>query len=335
MKQERLSEAIPQLLFALVRVSRAVLCVGACITSPPHRDYQINLVWILYGHCRCSGRVHCCLSILKVKDMKKIIALSLSALALTACTRIETGTVGLRVNMSNVVEPTELQPGSWNQTMFGSVLEFPVRSIQVSKDNMTPQTADNSTLKDFDVAMVYDINPTSVSDIWVNQSRAFHTYDHGEWYLMHNYMLQLLNSASVKAVRKYKALEVADNRQNIENAIKDSVDQMLSDEKLDKTIVVSQIRVANATPADDIVASANAAVKATNDLKTKQVEVDIAKQEALRIQTLNSNSQAIPYMNAMAQMEIAKAVREGKVQTIVIPSDFKGMLNVGNNVRLQ
>lgn len=267
--------------------------------------------------------------------MKKIIALSLSALALTACTRIETGTVGLRVNMSNVVEPTELQPGSWNQTMFGSVLEFPVRSIQVSKDNMTPQTADNSTLKDFDVAMVYDINPTSVSDIWVNQSRAFHTYDHGEWYLMHNYMLQLLNSASVKAVRKYKALEVADNRQNIENAIKDSVDQMLSDEKLDKTIVVSQIRVANATPADDIVASANAAVKATNDLKTKQVEVDIAKQEALRIQTLNSNSQAIPYMNAMAQMEIAKAVREGKVQTIVIPSDFKGMLNVGNNVRLQ
>lgn len=261
--------------------------------------------------------------------MKKTLALALAALSLTACTRIETGTVGLRVNMSNVVEPNELQPGSWNQTMFGSVLEFPVRSIQVAKENLTPQTADNSTLKDFDVAMVYDINPTSVSDIWVNQSRAFHSYEKGEWYLMHNYMLQLLNSASVKSVRKYKALDVADNRQNIENDIKASVDKMLSDEGLDKAVVVSQIRVANATPSDDIVASANAAVKATNDLKTKQVEVDIAKQEAIRIQTLNSNSQAIPYMNAMAQMEIAKAVREGKVQTIVVPSDFKGMLNVG------
>lgn len=261
--------------------------------------------------------------------MKKIIAVSLAALSLVACTRIETGTVGLRVNMSNVVEPQELQPGSWNQTMFGSVLEFPVRSIQVSKDNMSPQTADNSTLKDFDVAMVYDINPTSVSDIWINQSRAFHSYEKDEWYLMHNYMLQLLNSASVKAVRKYKALEVADNRQNIEIAIKEIVDQMLADEKLDKSIVVSQVRVANAVPADDIVASANAAVKATNDLKTKQVEVDIAKQEAVRIQTLNSNSQAIPYMNAMAQMEIAKAVREGKVQTILLPVDFKGMVSVG------
>ena len=265
--------------------------------------------------------------------MKKNIALTLVAAALlaTGCTRIETGTVGLRVNMSNVVEQQELQPGSWNQTLVGSVLEFPVRSIQVAWNNLTPQTADNSTLKDFDVAMVYDVNPTAVSDIWINQSRSFHSYDdkHAEWYLMHNYMTQLLNSASVKAVRKYNALSVADNRANIENDIKQIVDVMLKEENLDKALTVSQVRVANATPADDIVASANAAVKAQSDLKTKQVEVEIAKQEAIRIQTLNSNSQAIPYMNAMSQMEIAKAVREGKVHTIVVPADFKGMLNVG------
>ena len=265
--------------------------------------------------------------------MKKNIALTLVAAALlaTGCTRIETGTVGLRVDMSKQVQQQELQPGSWNQTVIGEVLVFPVRSIQVAWNNLTPQTADNSTLKDFDVAMVYDINPTSVSDIWTNQSRSFHTYDtkHSDWYLMHNYMSQLLNSATVKAVRKYNALSVADNRQNIEVDVKSFVDQMLKEENLDKAITVSQVRVANATPADDIVASANAAVRAQSDLKTKQVEVEIAKQEAQRIQTLNSNSQAIPYMQAMANMEIAKAVREGKVHTIVVPADFKGMLNVG------
>lgn len=265
--------------------------------------------------------------------MKKNIALTLVAAAIlaTGCTRIETGTVGLRVDMSKQVQQQELQPGSWNQTLVGEVLEFPVRSIQVAWNNLTPQTADNSTLKDFDVAMVYDINPTSVSDIWVNQSRSFHSYDskHSEWYLMYNYMTQLLNSASVKAVRKYNALSVADNRSNIEADVKAIVDGMLKEENLDKAITVSQVRVANATPADDIVASANAAVRAQSDLKTKQVEVEIATQEAKRIQTLNSNSQAIPYMNAMANMEIAKAVREGKVHTIVVPADFKGMLNVG------
>lgn len=265
--------------------------------------------------------------------MKKNIALAVIAATLlaTGCTRIETGTVGLRVDMSKQVGQQELQPGSWNQTVVGDVLVFPVRSIQVAWNNLTPQTADNSTLKDFDVAMVYDINPTSVSDIWTNQSRSFHTYDdkHHDWFLMHNYMSQLLNSATVKAVRKYNALSVADNRSNIEVDVKTFVDQMLKEEHLDKAITVSQVRVANATPADDIVASANAAVRAQSDLKTKQVEVEIATQEAKRIQTLNANSQAIPYMNAMSTLEIAKAVREGKVHTIVIPADFKGMLNVG------
>lgn len=259
--------------------------------------------------------------------MKKLLLAVAVASTLGACTRIETGTVGLRVNMNKQIEGTELQPGSWNQTILGDVLEFQVRSIQVAWNNLTPQTADNSTLKDFDVAMIYEINPVAVSELWINQSRSFHGYKNGEYYLMFNYMTQLLNSATAKAVRKYKALEVADNRQNIENDIRSSVDLMLKEEKLDKALTVSQVRVANAVPADDIVNSANAAVKATNDLKTKQVEVQIAQQEAIRIQTLNSNSQAIPYMNAMANMEIAKAVREGKVNTIVIPSDFKGMLS--------
>ena len=123
-------------------------------------------------------------------------------------------------------------------------------------------------------------------------------------------------------------MEVADNRENIEKAIHDIMVNMLTEEKLEKALTISQVRVTSATPADDIVASANNAVRAQNDLKTKQVEVQIAQQEAIRIQTLNSNSQAIPYMNAMAQMEIAKAIREGKVHTIVVPQDFKGIVNV-------
>lgn len=258
-----------------------------------------------------------------------LTAIAIAVLATTGCTRIETGTVGLRVNMSRQVEQTELQPGSWNQTIIGNVLEFPVRSIQVAWENLTPQTMDNSTLKDFDVAMVYDINPAAVSEIWVNQSRSFHNYEHGEWYLMFNYMKQLLNSASVKAVRKYNALNVADNRGNIETDVKNTVDTMLKEEGLDRAITVSQVRVANATPADDIVAAANAAVRAQSELKTKQVEVEIAKQEAVRIQTLNSNAQAIPYMNAMANATIAKAVAEGKVHSIVVPYNFDGIINVG------
>jgi Flp pilus assembly protein TadG len=262
--------------------------------------------------------------------MKRIFILAtiLFGMFLTGCTRIETGTVGLRVDMSRQIQGNELQPGTWNQTLIGSVLEFQVRSIPTGWENLTPQTADNSTLKDFDVNIVYEINPSSVSELWTTQSRSFHTYEHGDYMLMRNYMSQVLSSAAAKAVRKYKALEVADNRENIEKSIHDIMVNMLTEEKLEKALTISQVRVTSATPADDIVASANNAVRAQNDLKTKQVEVQIAQQEAIRIQTLNSNSQAIPYMNAMAQMEIAKAIREGKVHTIVVPQDFKGIVNV-------
>ena len=264
-----------------------------------------------------------------MKNFFKFFILVVALFGLQACTRIESGTVGLRVDMSRQIQGTELQPGSWNQTLVGSVLEFQVRSIQVGWENLTPQTADNSTLKDFDVGLIYEVNPASVSELWTNQSRSFHDYEHGDYLLMRRYMTSALSSASAKAVRGYKALEVADNRTKIEADIRTIVHAMLKEENLDKAITVSQVRVTQAVPADDIVASANNAVKAQNDLKTKQVEVEIAKQEAIRIQTLNSNSQAIPYMNAMAQMEIAKAVREGKVHTIVIPQDFKGMVNLG------
>ena len=261
--------------------------------------------------------------------MKRIFVMLMvvAGALLTGCTRIESGTVGLRVDMSRQIQGVELQPGSWNQTLIGSVLEFQVRSIPTGWENLRPQTADNSTLKDFDINIIYEVNPSSVSELWTNQSRSFHTYEHGDYMLMKNYMSQALSSASAKAVRKYKALEVADRRGDIEKDVHDILSDMLKEEKLEKAITVSQVRVTNATPADDIVASANAAVRAQNDLKTKQIEVQIAQQEAIRIQTLNSNSQAIPYMNAMANMEIAKAIREGKVNTIVIPSDFKGMIS--------
>lgn len=258
------------------------------------------------------------------------LALIIAALSSTiACTRIESGEVGVRVDMSKQIQGNELQPGTWNQTIIGDVITFQVRGMQVAWNNLTPQTKDNSTLKDFDVAMIYEVNPSAVAELWTKQSRSFHVYDKGDYYLMFNYMTQLLNSASTKAVRKYNALEVADNRQNIENDTRDIVIDMLKSDKLDSSITITQVRVANTTPANDIVNSANAAVKAANDLKTKQVEVEIARQEAERVRLLNANSQAIPYLQATAQMEIAKAVREGKVHTIVIPNDFKGIVNVG------
>lgn len=265
-----------------------------------------------------------------MKFIKGVILAVAVALASVGCTRIETGEVGVRVNASKQIEGSELPPGSWNQTLVGSVLTFPTKDISVTLDNKTPMTADNSALADFDITVVYGLNPTSVAELYSTKSRSFHSEHKGDIYLMHSYMSTLVNNAAYKVVRAYKSLEVADNRAKIEEQIRDTVHEQLKTEKLDNAVSLTVVQVRNILPNAEILQSATNYVRAQNELKIKQTEVDIAKKESERMAALSSNSgQSIAYMQAQAQMKIAEGIAAGHVQTIVVPMDFKGMVSVG------
>ena len=147
---------------------------------------------------------------------------------------------------------------------------------------------------------------------------------------MYNYMVQLANNAAYKAIRKYSALTIADNRQNIEQDIRAIVNEQLKADNLDTALSVTTVQVRNILPAADILESANKFVKAQNELKIKSTEVEIAKKESERMAALSSNAgQSIAYMQAQAQQQIAYGIREGKVNTIIVPMDFKGIVSVG------
>jgi regulator of protease activity HflC (stomatin/prohibitin superfamily) len=264
-----------------------------------------------------------------MKFMKSVILAVAVAIASVGCTRIETGEVGVRVNASKQIEGSELPAGTWNQTMIGSVLTFPVKDITVTLENKTPMTADNSPLADFDITVVYGLNPTSVAEIYSTKSRSFHAEEKGDIYLMYSYMGTLVNNAAYKVVRNYKSLEVADNRAKIEEQIRDVVTEQLKAEKLDNSVTLTVVQVRNILPNAEILRSATEYVRAQNDLRIKETEVQIAKKESERMAALSSNSgQSIAYMQAQAQMKIAEGIAAGKVNTIVVPMDFKGMINV-------
>jgi len=265
-----------------------------------------------------------------MKFIKGLILAVVVALASTGCTRIETGEVGVRVNASKQIEGSELREGSWNQTLVGSVLTFPVRDITINLDNKTPMTADNSALADFDMTVVYGLNPTAVAELYSTKSRSFHAEQKGDIYLMYSYIGTLVNNAAYKVIRNYKSLEVADNRAKIEEQIRDTVHEQLKAEKLDGSVSLTVVQVRNILPNAEILQSATNYVRAQNELKIKQTEVDIAKKESERMAALSSNSgQSIAYMQAQAQMKIAEGIAAGRVHTIVVPMDFKGMVNVG------
>jgi regulator of protease activity HflC (stomatin/prohibitin superfamily) len=261
--------------------------------------------------------------------MKRIFTLSILAAAVlaTGCTRIETGEVGVRVGFDKQVQSGELLPGSFNQTLIGDVLTFPIKDVNVVLENMTPVAKDNSTMKDLDAVVVYNINPQNVAELYSTKNKSFHADFKGDTYVMYNYIVQNARNAIYKAARKYEALDMADNRTDMENYIKDEIIRNLAEEKLDGSIMISQVMIRNVQPADSVVESANALVRSKNELKQKEVEVKTAEAESRRMAALANNSgSSIAFMQAQAMLNISEGIKNGKVQTIVVPSNFNALM---------
>lgn len=261
--------------------------------------------------------------------MKKSVLtmLILASFGMIACERITTGEVGVRVGFDKQIKPGELLPGSFNQTLIGEVITFPVKDVNVVLENMTPVARDNSTMKDVDAVVVYNINSQQVAELYSTKNRAFHAIGKEDTYLMYNYIVQNARNAIYKAARKYDALDMADNRSEMENFIKEEIIRNLSEEKLDGSITISQVLIRNVVPADSVTASANDLVRAKNELKQKEVEVKTAEAEARRMQALsNQSASSIAYMNAQAALNISEGIKNGKVQTIVVPANFNALM---------
>ena len=262
-----------------------------------------------------------------MKSFMKIGALIVVVALATGCTRIETGEVGVRVGFDKQVKPGELMPGSFNQVLIGDVLTFPIKDVNVVLENMTPVAKDNSTMKDLDAVVVYNVNPTQVSELYATKNRSFHADFKGDTYVMYNYIVQNARNAIYKAARKYEALDMADNRTDMENYIKDEIQRNLAEEKLDGSITISQVMIRNVLPSDTVVESANALVRSKNELKQKEVEVKTAEAESRRMAALANNSgSSIAFMQAQAMLNISEGIKNGKVQTIVVPSNFNALM---------
>jgi regulator of protease activity HflC (stomatin/prohibitin superfamily) len=231
------------------------------------------------------------------------------------------------VGFDKQVQSGELMPGSFNQVLIGDVLTFPVKDVNVVLENMTPVAKDNSTMKDLDAVVVYNINPQQVSELYSTKNRAFHAEAKGDVYLMYNYIVQNTRNAIYKAARKHEALDMADNREAMETFIREEIQKNLAEEKLDGSITISQVLIRNVLPADSVVESANALVRSKNELKQKEIEVKTAEAESRRMAALANNSgSSIAFMQAQAMLNISEGIKNGKVQTIVVPSNFNALM---------
>lgn len=262
--------------------------------------------------------------------MKKFFMAILVAasVALSGCAKITDGEIGVRVTNNGTIQSEELQTG-WHQDILGKILEFPIRELQVPLDNMQPLTSENAALADFDMSIIYNVNPNSVAELYKTKSKSLHYYnaETKDTFLMFNYLVNVSKNSAYKVVRQYKSLEVADNRVQIEQKILQNIQEQLKSEGLANAITLSAVQVRNVLPNAEILKSSTDLVKAENVLKTKQIEISIAKAESERMQALSTNSKAsIELMQAQAQQTIANAIAAGKVQTIIVPHNMTSLM---------
>ena len=221
----------------------------------------------------------------------------------------------------------ELLPGSWNQTVWGDVLQFPVRDVPLSIVDGHPLTSDRTPLADFDMTAAYSINPACVSDLWSKKSRTFHGVNsHNEYLLMQQFVQTTLNTAATKAISKHAALEISNKQAEIQTDIHDIVTAELKETGYGECLSVNSIQVRSLVPAADILQSAKNVVIKANELKAKEAEVAIAEAESRRMSAIAQSQANQRVMELETQRILALAVREGKVQTMILPSDFKGIV---------
>jgi len=107
-----------------------------------------------------------------MKTYQKLMAVAVLAVAATGCTRVQTGDVGVRIGWDKQIQQGELMPGSFNQTLIGDVLMFPVKNVNAIVEDLHPVAKDNSTMKDFDLVVVYKHQSTTGErNLWFHESR--------------------------------------------------------------------------------------------------------------------------------------------------------------------
>jgi regulator of protease activity HflC (stomatin/prohibitin superfamily) len=258
----------------------------------------------------------------------KLVLLAVIALTMgTACTRIESGHSGVRVNWNGTVEPTELGVG-YHQTIIGDVRKYVSNEITYNLDNLHPQTKDKTLLSDMDLTYNYEVNPSSIADLYVKfKGRDYHDEKTGENYPMALYVTNVVQTATTDVIAQYDALDANENRDAIRVQIKARIDKILEEEKINDVIKVKQVFIKNLSIDPKLLDSARAVITAQNDLKAKSYEVQTAAKEADRLKAVAGIGGAnLEVMKIQIQKDMVAALRENKNAIYVVPTNMTSLM---------
>ena len=212
--------------------------------------------------------------------MKKLL-IAAAAVAMTACTQIDTGNVGVEKTLGQVKHET--LPAGVYMTVFKSVLEVSAKELPLAFDDMKPQTSDKITLQDLDVDIYVQIDPNKAPDIltrWpgdVSSEKGDDGYRIGM-----NYVKRQAREAIYTAVSKRPSATVHAERTELAAEVVKLLQTDLDESAGKGWFFVRSANVRNLVTDQALEKAIVEAANRNFQIAAKQKEVELAKAEAER-----------------------------------------------------
>lgn len=268
--------------------------------------------------------------------MKKILILLSLALTMAGCTKINDGYVGIGIGRSNGEIPDQPILSGWTQTITKEVIEVSTRNI-ILNINANPTTKENGLMKSFDVRVNYGINPQTAPFIYKSEKASHTITEDGDIYLLGKYVDILARSAISDTISQYDAMQINQNRNEIEIKIKNSIIAKLKAAGKLKYLNINEVNVVTVEPPQFIIDSVQRIIKSENERQVKENELKIAKleQEKMEILAKQANEQYINLVEADAKKTSAEALKtaaeKGNLITYIVPNNFTSLGNMNHN----
>lgn len=256
--------------------------------------------------------------------LSKLIAIAAIGI-LTACTRVESGQVGVIRKFNGEFSKEPVNAGL-HLTIFDTIYPFSTREIAIQLDNLKPTTKNNSSiLSDLDFSVQYSVNPDKIPEIAIKYRNMSPT-SNGTILPAFDLVNVQARSVSADAVSKFDALEIGSKRNELEAIIKSNLQSDL-DKSDPNTFYINRVSISNLLPDDRIQKSLIGIAESENKKQTALTNLEIAKIEAeenkVRSMALDDKILAKEQLETLKEMS-----KSGNI--IVVPMDFKGMVNLPN-----
>ena len=245
---------------------------------------------------------------------------------------IETGNVGVERTFGRVNLEETQQGLNWKLPFITSVTEFSSKEIAIDFNDLTPKAGDNLSLKDLDVSVFYRAAPEGIAELAVKYAASAQRGQDGAWMPAYGLVLREARSAIYEQISRFDSLELHRQREALQSAIELDLRARLEEDDVgifEITRVV--VRALNTDPT--IEESIRAAVANQKILEAKEVEVQIAEQDAqiaireaegiAEANSIINESLTAEYLQHEVNMALQSFATNGG-SVVVIPANMQG-----------